>query len=392
MASTAGFGNGPESGPGGAAPYESREDFTAQSIRTEFQKASQGIGRFNLAIFGKTGVGKSTLINAIFGKEIAATGIGRPVTPGRHFYLHETNRLGILDNRGLEIADEPGKLLAEFAAYLDEGRAKPIFEQIHVVWYCVAAPSGRFEDGEAAFVRGLADLGMPVILVLTQTRRKDGRLHPDHEKLADHIAGLALPIYQGRAYPVFAVADEFSAQDTYGLQELLDATFRLAPTVVEAAITAAQRVDMLRKNDAAQKAIALATTLAAGAGATPIPFSDAALLVPIQLAMMGKIAAIYDIELERAAIAALAATTAATQVGRSAAASLFKLIPVAGWVVGGAISASVASAITVAMGGAWHVICKRAYTGEIDLVALNSSALRDMFKKEVRRKLPGGSK
>lgn len=376
----------------GARSSAGREEFTETSIRSEFQKASDQIGRFNLAIFGKTGVGKSTLINAIFGKDIAATGIGKPVTAGRHFYLHETRRLGILDNRGLEITDEPKKLLKEFAKYLHDARGRPLNTQLHLVWYCVAAPSGRFEAGEEEFIRGLHKLGLPVILVMTQTRRRDGALHPDHEQLAHFIAQRGLPIYLGCVFPVFALADNFSGQEVFGLQELLDATFRLAPEGVEAAITAAQIVDTKRKSDAAQAAIALATTLAAGAGATPIPFSDAALLVPIQLAMMGKIAAIYNIELETATMAALAATTAATQVGRSAVAGLFKVIPVVGWVVGGAISASVASAITIAMGGAWLVICKRAAAGEIDLKAMSASALGDLFKTEVRNKLPRTAK
>ncbi len=50
------------------------------SFRTEFDKQSELLGRFNLALFGKTGVGKSTLVNAIFGEPVAATGIGQPVT------------------------------------------------------------------------------------------------------------------------------------------------------------------------------------------------------------------------------------------------------------------------------------------------------------------------
>ena len=37
----------------------------------EYEKQNAALGRFNLAIFGKTGVGKSTLINAIFGEEVA---------------------------------------------------------------------------------------------------------------------------------------------------------------------------------------------------------------------------------------------------------------------------------------------------------------------------------
>ena len=54
-------------------------------------------GRFNLAIFGKTGAGKSTLINAIFGEAVAKTGIGEPVTQDEHLYIHRSGALGLLD-------------------------------------------------------------------------------------------------------------------------------------------------------------------------------------------------------------------------------------------------------------------------------------------------------
>src|SRR5215207_9270705 len=83
------------------------------SFRTEFDKQSAAIGRFNLAIFGKTGVGKSTLINAIFGEEVARTGIGEPVTHGSHLYLDKVGHLGIIDTAGLEIGKDTKEILAE---------------------------------------------------------------------------------------------------------------------------------------------------------------------------------------------------------------------------------------------------------------------------------------
>jgi predicted GTPase len=54
----------------------------------KYEEEAAKIGRFNLAIFGKTGTGKSTLINAVFGEDVAPTGIGEPVTRTNHLYLH----------------------------------------------------------------------------------------------------------------------------------------------------------------------------------------------------------------------------------------------------------------------------------------------------------------
>ena len=51
-----------------------------------YHEQAQRIGRFNLAVFGKTGAGKSSLVNAVFGDTVAETGIGKPVTTGTTYY------------------------------------------------------------------------------------------------------------------------------------------------------------------------------------------------------------------------------------------------------------------------------------------------------------------
>ena len=61
-----------------------------------YEKAQKDLGRFNLAVFGNTGCGKSTLINAMFGDEVAKTGIGKPVTRGTHYYEHPSGLLRLL--------------------------------------------------------------------------------------------------------------------------------------------------------------------------------------------------------------------------------------------------------------------------------------------------------
>ena len=55
----------------------------------------------NIIIAGGTGVEKNTKINAVFGEEIAKTGIGLPVTDVIQEY--KNNFICIWDNVGLEI-------------------------------------------------------------------------------------------------------------------------------------------------------------------------------------------------------------------------------------------------------------------------------------------------
>ncbi len=362
------------------------DEWFGQAFSKAWRDKAEEIGRFNLAIFGKTGVGKSTLVNAIFGSEIAATGIGEPVTRAEHLYLHQSGTLGVLDTRGLEVGRDNDLLIAELEDYLHGMRRKPLADQLHVAWYCVRAGDRRFEATEAEFVRALHDLGLPVILVLTQVPRSGGRVHPDAEALAASIAELRLPIVDGLIHYTMALEDDFTGQAAYGLQELLDATFRGAPDGVAHAITAAQRIDFARKRERAEKAIKAATGAATTAGASPIPFSDAALLVPLQIGMMASIAVTYGVPLERSTAASLAATAAATTAGRSLVTNLIKFVPGAGTMVAAPISATVAGTFTYAMGHAWLRVCERLARGELGAVggALDGESVRKVFLEEFK--------
>jgi uncharacterized protein (DUF697 family)/GTP-binding protein EngB required for normal cell division len=362
------------------------DEWFGQAFGKAWQDKAVEIGRFNLAIFGKTGVGKSTLVNAIFGSEIAATGIGEPVTRAEHLYLHQSGTLGVLDTRGLEVGRDNDALLAELRDYLHGMRRKPLAEQLHVAWYCVRAGDRRFESTEADFVRALHELGLPVILVLTQVPRSGARVHPDAEAVAASIATLDLPIQDGLIHYTMAKDDEFTGQTAYGLQELLDATFRGAPSGVAHAITAAQRIDFDRKRERAEAAIKLATGAATTAGASPIPFSDTAILVPLQLTMMASIAVTYGISIERSTAASIAATAAATTAGRSLVGNLIKFVPGAGTAVAGTINATVAGTFTFAMGHAWLRVCERLARGELRTVggALDSERIHAVFMDEFK--------
>jgi uncharacterized protein (DUF697 family) len=316
------------------------------------------------------------------------------VTRGSHLYLDKIGHLGIVDTQGLEVGKDNKQILSELDKAMSQMRQLPLSEQIHVAWYCIRGMDRRFEEAEADFVRRLDEMGLPVILVLTQVPMRGGYVHPDAVLLAEQIMAKRLPIVSGRPFMTYAKADEFAGQPAYGLKELLDATFRVAPEGVHGALVAAQEIDQVRKAQEAQKYITGAVASAAAAAASPIPFSSAALLVPIQLGMMARVAQIYKIKFERAALMAIASTTAATQLGRATFTSLLKMVPGAGTVVGGVIGAGVASTFTYAMGHAWLTVCQRFAKGKLGTAGtvIDNEQLHQVFMEEFRKQLKAGRK
>ncbi len=338
-------------------------------------EAFAALGCFNLAVFGKTGVGKSTLVNAVFGRDVARTGVGSPVTKGLIYYRHPDGFLGLYDSEGFETGTAGDAIVSGLRSLIAQHRAKAVDEQIHAVWYLVRWSDRRFEQGQEQFVRELAALGLPVILVLTQVPNRDGQVHPEALEFARYIEGLDLPISpHGRVLLTNALEDPFSGSPVYGLQNLLDVTYEVIPAAAEAALTAAQVLDVGRKKKAVAAIINQAVVVAAGVGATPIPFADAALLVPNQVTMIARITAAYGLPPSRSRALATAGsvvlTGGATMAGRYAVTSLLKFVP-GGAIAGSAISATVAGALTKAVGHAWARVCEYALA--------MGSAQRDAF-------------
>ena len=74
-------------------------------VAKAFRDASDGLGKINILVVGKTGVGKSTLINSIFRGDFAKTGSGAPVTQGIEEITTHGHPRTINGTKGIEVAD-----------------------------------------------------------------------------------------------------------------------------------------------------------------------------------------------------------------------------------------------------------------------------------------------
>jgi uncharacterized protein (DUF697 family) len=124
----------------------------------------------------------------------------------------------------------------------------------------------------------------------------------------------------------------------YGLNDLNEAIMDLIDEANKNAYAAAQSIDIRYKIIRAEIVLASFSAASGAIGAIPIPFADAALLVPLEVAMMGAITAVFDLPLGEGVLSTVATSAltgvVGTFVGREVATGLLKFIPGLGSVVG----------------------------------------------------------
>ncbi|MDE0026184.1 MAG: DUF697 domain-containing protein [Spirochaetaceae bacterium] len=344
-----------------SAPFDRFEDSgnILSVIERAIREAAHEIGTVNILIAGRTGVGKSTLINEVFQGRLATTGQGEPVTKQTRRYTKKGIPLTIYDTRGLELK-EYEQIIGELVQFVGaKNRLPDHSEHIHVAWVCLSEDGRRVEQAEMELHRRLADF-MPVLGVITKARSDEG-FRAEVQRL--------LPAAKN-VVRVRALSERFDGATLVlppmGLEELVDATAELVPEAVRRAFAAAQKASLELRKKAAHKVVVAAAGAAVAAGAVPIPFADAAVLVPIQVSMLAGISATFGIELSKAffstLVAAMAGTTGATFLGRAVVANLLKFIPGGGSVAGGVVAAGAAATLTTALGELYIAVLAKLFT------------------------------
>ncbi len=356
---------GDSSTPHTGDPFRSKdgpdltEDEAAEHLADGWETLHEVIPRFNLAVLGNTGVGKSSLVNAIFGEIRAEVGVGAPVTQEVKPHDNEAGTLRLYDFPGFELGKhgrDPVSIIKDDLATIQKG---PEEDRIHLAWFCWDQGTRRVEDAHRKAIAELRSRNIPVIGVVTKVR--DDEME-DIREFGQWIRNNIDDLWSndgGKPTICFTRSRTPSA----GLTRLLDETRAAADATFRDAIDAAQKLDAAKRRRAARGLIAAAAVSAAGAAAIPVPVGTAAVLAPIQLGMMGQVARMYGLSLKGVLGGGTALFQFALQLtGRAAAASLIKFIPG----MGSVINATVASAWTYAAGEAWLFLCDGIASGKID--------------------------
>ena len=334
----------------------------SDAVRRALDEALRKRGRVNILIAGRSGVGKSTLINAVFQGKMAETGQGRPVTTSAREITKPDMPVSLIDTRGLEL-DRFKETLRELEQLVVDRNGDPDpTRHIHLAWLCIAEGSRRVEEGESQLARMLA-ARLPVVVVITKRQNDDGfraevqRLIPEAKQVV-RVRALAEQDEEGNRFL------------PKGLEELIDVSMDLVPEGHKSAFAAAQRVSLKHKQARARGVVVGVVTAAGLAGAVPIPFADAALLIPIQVGMLAGVTAVFGLSVSTSFITTLVSsasgTLAATVAGRAVVAGLLKFMPGGGTLAGGVIAAGTASLITGLLGEAYIATLSRFFVEDPD--------------------------
>ena len=322
------------------------EQIAADHLLQETTKHLRSIGAVNILVAGQTGVGKSTLVNGVFGEAFAATAAGSPVTQHAEWFVSDTVPLRILDTRGLEAKDYSVTLNA-LQAEINNSRAQhDERNQLHMAWVCISTPSSRVQECELDIIKLLNKYDIPVIIVLTK--------YDDDEEFPDIVRQIMVKRGANFTDIVAVRALARKARPALGLEELVTATFTALPAAHRAAFAAAQKISRDLYRTTAETYVTVAASAAAAASIIPIPFADMAALAPIQASMLVGISNAFGVTLERSQIMQLITTVlgclAATMAGGWVVGSVLKFIPGPGSLIGAMLNATVAGALTRTLG------------------------------------------
>lgn len=396
------------------------DSFDKKTQRFDAEEAKKEIdgnrSKFNVVLFGATGVGKSSLINAVFGSDVVESGAGKPITQYLEKIKIKSKGLTLWDTKGIEAKDYEATrdmLIKDIESGFQEAfDFNDNDEAPHVVWLCIKESSKRIEDREHDLINIAKKFGIPTVVIFTNTQFEDGDVFYTEAK--QNINKQHKTFIQNRYVRVNSTAYSFSSINvpTVGLDELLNLTENCFLDAKDNAekqrlqkhievLRKAQEVNMQIKLDAVIKSARVKVATASNAAATvsviPFPGSEIALVAAVQSKLLYTINSEFEVNSSSngqviAVIAGVIKMATNARKVKTSLSTALKFVPGIGTVIGGGIAASSSKSLTEAVGYAYIQLLEKYYdrsTGKTILPQQTSLALtcfEEKFEYELTEK------
>lgn len=205
----------------------------------------------NIMVAGITGTGKSTLLNAVFGANLAETGKGRPVTDHIDEYRSDSVPIHIWDTVGLELDSAKTKesINSIKETIASKADSEDHFDHVHAIWYCINSGSSRYQGAELEFIKSLHSIGVPFIIVLTQCIGDPEEIDKFEAQIRDINNSMGMTDID----IVQVCAQEFKLRgftvEAFGLDNLVQTTINKVPDFIKGSFIAAQNVSKTQKRE-----------------------------------------------------------------------------------------------------------------------------------------------
>ena len=257
--------------------------------------------RGNVLVIGNSGVGKSTLINAVLGEDVATTGWGIEGTT-KELKTYESAKIPfrLIDSVGFEPSLFKSNQAIGAVKKWSQDAAKKGHEdnKINVIWFCVEGTTSKlFPQTIKSLSRAVSFWkSVPIIVVITKSYSV-----PDRVKNVDMVKRAFSTIKNNNLRAIIPVVAATSVlnEDAYappeGIEELIKNTNELMPEGLHAADADLASFILNRKKILSQGVVSIATATGATIGAVPVPFPDALILSPTEVAEINAVSYIYGI-------------------------------------------------------------------------------------------------
>lgn len=348
----------------------------------------------NVVVIGNSGVGKTTLIRTLLADQDFQTEITKELR------LYESPSLGfrLIDTIGFEYGyvNQVKAINAIKKWSKDSIKSDDTSRQINMIWYCIDGTSKRFAQRSVdMFIKATSVWkSVPIIVVITKSYSRIER--EENVRMVQNAFGKDPKHSLNLKAIIPVVASTYRIDENmnilpYGLDDLLMTTNFFLPEGQLASQQDIRRYRAVQKRTMSHSLVGAATLAAATIGLSPIPFSDGALLTPLEVGEIKSLSKMYELQFDEKSslFQTIIEAGAAGIVGKTAL-GVLNSIPAIN-LAAEVLNAIVAATIVAALGEGCIYVFEKIYSGERsaeDIEWVKKSMESEVVKRLMTRLTP----